>query len=309
MPPSRIKAIILAILVVIIWSTSWILIKVGMEEIPALSLNGLRYTLAFFLMLPFLFLPKVRIHFIQMSRKDWNDLVILGIVFIGLTQGALALSLIYLPAVTASLIMNCTPVFVAFLGIGFLSERPTGLQWGGLSINMAGVFLYFFPLQNKDNNWIGLLIALGCMFFNIIGSLLSRRINRGARLNAYIVSTVSIGVGGLMMLFAGIIMNGLPVFKLDGLMILGWLAVVNTAVAFPMWNYSLQTLTAMESNIIGNTMLIYVAILAFIFLGEQLTLQQGIGLILTGAGAVLVQMHSIGKPKQQKDISAGPMNN
>jgi drug/metabolite transporter (DMT)-like permease len=309
MPPSRIKAIILAIFVVIIWSTSWILIKVGMEEIPALSLNGLRYTLAFFLMLPFLLLPKVRIHFIQMSRKDWNDLVILGFVFIGLTQGALALSLVYLPAVTASLIMNCTPVFVAFLGIGFLSERPTGLQWGGLSINMAGVFLYFFPLQNKDNNWIGLVIALGCMFFNIIGSLLSRRINRGARLNAYIVSTVSIGVGGLMMLLAGIIVNGLPVFKLDGLMILGWLAVVNTAVAFPMWNYSLQTLTAMESNIIGNTMLIYVAILAFIFLGEQLTLQQGIGLILTGVGAVLVQMHSIGKPKQQNDISAGSMNN
>jgi drug/metabolite transporter (DMT)-like permease len=308
MPPSRIKAILLAISVVIIWSTSWILIKVGMEDIPALTLNGLRYTIAFFLMLPFLFLPKVRIHFYQMSRKDWNDLVILGIVFIGLTQGALALSLVYLPAVTASLIMNCSPVFVAFLGIGLLRERPTGLQWGGLSLNMAGVFLYFFPLQNKDNNWLGLLIALGCLFFNIIGSLLSRRINRGARMNAYIVSTVSIGVGGLMMLLAGIIMNGMPVFNLDGLMILGWLAVVNTAVAFPMWNYSLQTLTAMESNIISNTMLIYVAILAFIFLGEQLTRQQGIGLILTGVGAVLVQMQSIGKPKQQNDISAASMN-
>jgi drug/metabolite transporter (DMT)-like permease len=309
MPPSRIKAILLAILVVIIWSTSWILIKVGMEDIPALTLNGLRYTLAFFLMLPFLYLPKVRIHFHQMSRKDWNDLVILGIVFIGLTQGALALSLVYLPAVTASLIMNCTPVFVAFLGIGFLSERPTGLQWGGLSVNMAGVFLYFFPLQNKDNNWLGLLIALGCLIFNIIGSLLSRRINRGARMSAYIVSTVSIGVGGLMMLFAGIIINGVPVFNLDGLIILGWLAVVNTAVAFPMWNYSLQTLTAMESNIISNTMLIYVAILAFIFLGERLTLQQGIGLILTGVGAVLVQMQSFRNPKQHNDISTASLNN
>jgi len=279
-----------------------------MEDIPALTLNGLRYTLAFFLMLPFLFLPKVRIHFHQMSRKDWNDLVILGIVFIGLTQGALALSLVYLPAVTASLIMNCTPVFVAFLGIGFLNERPTGLQWGGLSINMAGVFLYFFPLQSKDNNWLGLLIALGCLILNIIGSLLSRRINRGARMNAYIVSTVSIGVGGLMMLVAGININGVPVFNLDGLMILGWLAVVNTAVAFPMWNYSLQTLTAMESNIISNTMLIYVAILAFMFLGEQLTIQQGIGLILTGVGAVLVQIQSMRKPKQLKNISAASLN-
>jgi len=303
MPPSRIKAILLAILVVIIWSTSWILIKVGMDDIPALTLNGLRYTIAFILMLPFLFLPKIRNHLHLMTRKDWKDLIILGIIFIGLTQGALALSLVYLPAVTASLIMNCTPVFVAFLGIGFLSERPTNLQWGGLSINMVGVLLYFFPLQNKDNNWLGLLIALGCLFFNIIGSLLSRRINRGARLNAYIVSTVSIGVGGLMMLLAGIIMNGMPEFNQEGLVILGWLALVNTALTFPLWNYSLQTLTAMESNIIGNTMLIYVAILAFIFLGEQLTSQQEIGLFLTAVGAVLVQMRSLENQKRHNNNS------
>jgi len=303
MPPSRIKAILLAVLVVIIWSTSWILIKVGMDDIPALTLNGLRYTIAFILMLPFLFLSKIRTHLHQMMRKDWKDLFILGIIFIGLTQGALALSLVYLPAVTASLIMNCTPVFVAFLGIGLLSERPTSLQWGGLSINMAGIFLYFFPLQIIDNNWLGILIALGCLFFNIIGSLLSRRINRGARMNAYIVSTVSIGVGGPMMLLAGIIMNGMPVFNNEGLVILGWLAVINTAVAFPLWNFSLQTLTAMESNIISNTMLIYVTILAYIFLGEQLTSQQEIGLILTGVGAVLVQMRSYRKRKQLSNNS------
>jgi drug/metabolite transporter (DMT)-like permease len=56
-------------------------------------------------------------------------------------------------------------------------------------------------------------------------------------------------------------------------------------------------------------MLIYVAILAFIFLGERLTLQQGIGLILTGVGAVLVQIQSMGKPKQLKDISTASLKN
>ncbi len=133
MPPSRIKAILLAILVVIIWSTSWILLKYGMQGVPTLTLNGLRYTLAFLVMIPFLFLPGIRKHFSSMTRKDWKDLLLLGIVFIALAQGTLALSLVFLPATTASLIVNCTPVFVAFFGIGFLSERPHTWQWIGLT--------------------------------------------------------------------------------------------------------------------------------------------------------------------------------
>ena len=290
MPPSRIKAIFLAILVVIIWATSWILLKFGMEGIPALTLNGLRYTLAFLVMVPFLFLPSVRVHFKSMAKKDWRDLVLLGLVFIALAQGTLALSLVYLPATTASLIVNCTPVFVAFFAIGFLGEKPRSWQWIGLGINMLGIFLYFFPLQIRENNLTGLAVAFICLFFNTAGALLSRRINRGGRLNAYIVSTVSIGIGGILMLVTAIFQYGMPSFSGQGVGILVWLAVINTALAFPLWYYSLQTLTAMESNIISNTMLIYVAILAFFFLGEQLTPQQIIGLILAGLGAALVQV-------------------
>jgi drug/metabolite transporter (DMT)-like permease len=303
LPPSRLKAILLAILVVVIWSTSWILLKFGIQDVPALTLNGLRYTLAFLLMAPFLLLPHTRRGLNQLQKRDWHDLIVLGVIFIALTQGALALSLVYLPAVTSSLIANCTPVFVAFFAIGFLGERPHRWQWTGLAVNMAGIFLYFFPLHFQDNNLTGILIAIACLIFNTIGALLSRRINRGARLNPFIISTISIGVGGILMLFAGIGMNGLPELNGNGLGILVWLAVINTALAFPLWNYSLQTLTAMESNIISNTMLIYVAILAVIFLGETITLQQVIGLILTGFGAVLVQIQNPGRINPQTGTS------
>jgi drug/metabolite transporter (DMT)-like permease len=290
MPPSRIKAILLAILVVIIWSTSWILLKYGMQGVPILTLNGLRYTMAFLVMIPFLFLPVIRKHFSSMTGKDWKDLLLLGIVFIALAQGTLALSLVFLPATTASLIVNCTPVFVAFFGIGFLSERPQAWQWAGLAVNMVGIFLYFFPLQREDGNLTGLLIAFACLLFNTAGALLSRRINRGARINAFIVSAISIGIGGILMLISGFVIYGVPSIRVEESGMLLWLAVINTAVAFPLWNYSLQTLTAMESNIISNTMLIYVAILAFLVLGEQMTPQQVLGLVLTAVGAVMVQI-------------------
>jgi len=41
-----------ALLVTFLWSTSWVLIKYGLDEIPALTFAGLRYTAAFLILLP-----------------------------------------------------------------------------------------------------------------------------------------------------------------------------------------------------------------------------------------------------------------
>jgi drug/metabolite transporter (DMT)-like permease len=46
----------------------------------------------------------------------------------------------------------------------------------------------------------------------------------------------------------------------------------------------------MESSIINGTMLIQIALLAWIFLSEDITLQEGIGMLIASFGAVLVQL-------------------
>jgi len=46
----------------------------------------------------------------------------------------------------------------------------------------------------------------------------------------------------------------------------------------------------MESITINGTMLIQIAILAWIFLVEAITLQEGIGMLIAAFGALLVQM-------------------
>lgn len=50
--------------------------------------------------------------------------------------------------------------------------------------------------------------------------------------------------------------------------LIAWLAVVNTALAFTLWNMSLRHLSAVESAGINNSMLIQIAMLAWIFLDE-----------------------------------------
>ena len=43
----RLRAILQALLVTTLWSTSWVLVKIGLEDIPAVTFAGLRYFLAF----------------------------------------------------------------------------------------------------------------------------------------------------------------------------------------------------------------------------------------------------------------------
>ena len=69
----------------------------------------------------------------------------------------------------------------------------------------------------------------------------------------------------------------------------GWRSV-NTAFAFTLWNLTLRKLSAMESSLINNTMLIQIAILAWVFLGESLGVRQVAGLLLASLGTLVVQL-------------------
>jgi drug/metabolite transporter (DMT)-like permease len=110
------------------------------------------------------------------------------------------------------------------------------------------------------------------------------------------------GIGSFILLIVGIITQGLPPISLRNIIFLLWLAGINTALAFTLWNLTLRTLTAMESSIINGTMLIQIAVLAWIFIDEPISLQEGIGMLIAGAGAVLVQIKFGSMKKLQKKV-------
>ena len=104
------------------------------------------------------------------------------------------------------------------------------------------------------------------------------------------VTVVSMDNGSAVLLIVGILIQGSPRLSLMNWLIILWLAVVNSAFAFTLWNRTLRTLTAMQSSIINNTMLFQIAILAWIFLNERVTWREGIGMALAVIGVVTVQV-------------------
>jgi drug/metabolite transporter (DMT)-like permease len=293
----HLKAILLALLVTFLWSTSFILIKWGLAEIPPLTYAGLRYVLAFICLIPLAFTNKNKQAITNLESKDWVKLLLLGILFICFTQGTMFMGLKLLPSVTVSLWLNFTPLVVAVMAIFLLKEYPAVLQWIGAILFVVGILTYFYPVQLSDNQSLGLIVMTIGVLANSGSAVLGRDVNRSGRINPFVVTLISMGFGAVMLLIIGISVQGLPSISTQNIIYLLWLAVVNTAVAFVIWNYTLRTLTAIESSIINGTMLIQIAVLAWIFLGEGISFQEIIGMTIAATGAVLVQLKRRIKPK------------
>jgi len=286
-------AVLQALFVTFLWSTSWVLIKIGLGNIPALTFAGLRYSLATLCLLPLALRPAQRESLRRLTRREWISLILLGLLFITVTQGAQFLGLAYLPAVTTNLLLSLTTVLVTLLGIFLLAEQPALTQWGGVGLYLIGVAVYFYPVTLPDQQALGFVIVLIGVLANAASSVLGRGINRSGRIAPLIVTVVSMGAGGIVLLVVGIAVQGLPPLSVVHWAIIAWLAVVNTAFAFTLWNHTLRALSAMESSIINNMMMVQIPLLAVLFLGEHLTLQQVIGMALAGIGILVVQFRRI----------------
>ena len=294
----RVRAILQALFVTFLWSTSWVFIKLGLQEIPPMTFAGLRYFLAFLVLIPFYFRNKSTTSLRTLSRRDWRNLIGLGLLYYTITQGTQFIGLAYLPAITFSIMLNGTAVIVAILGIFLLHEIPTRLQWIGMVVFLAGVCLFFYPFIIPAGQTIGYLIAIVHILATSLSSIVGRSINRQGRIHPLTVTLVSMGIGSIFLLVFGLLNEPLPPLNWQSWAIILWLAVVNTAFAFTLWNHTLRTLSAMESSVINNTMLIQISILAWLFLDETLTWLELMGLVLAAIGALLVQVRFNKKKKK-----------
>ena len=294
-------AVFQALFVVFLWATSWVFVKIGLQDIPPITFAGLRYFTAFLILAVFLLFSEAKHEVKQLSKRMWQRLIVLGILMYAATQGAVFVTLDYLPAVTTNLLMSFSTIGVATLSIFWLSEKPNWLQWGGILLAISGAMIYFLPVSIRQSQMVGVIVGLAGMTTNVISSVLGREINRAEAHHPLLVTVISMGAGSILLLVAGFAIEQPPVMTLQGWGIILWLALANTAFAFTLWNHTLRTLTATQSSVIGGTMMIWVPILAYLFIGENITSKEIIGLVVTGIGTLIVQLRKFPSPRNLTD--------
>jgi len=288
-------AVLQGLLVTLLWSSSWILIKIGLDdlELEPLSFAGLRYALAALILLPFGIRAMRAAHATTpLSGPLLGRVAIYGLLFVAVAQGAQFAALAVLPATAVSLILASIPVWVAILALAG-GERASVGQAAGIGLLTVGAVLYFGPFSVGADAGIGFLAAAMCVAAAAISSHLGRGLARDAmaRLGGPVgLTAASMAVGGLGLLVVSVVVEGWSAPDPAGWLIIGWLAAVNTAFAFTLWNLTLRTLTAVESSVVNNTMTIQIAVLAIVFLGERLEPLQLLGLLLAAVGAAGVQL-------------------
>lgn len=306
MNPGRRKAIAQALLVTFLWSTSWILIKDGLKDMPPLLFAGLRYTLAFVCLLPFVLRHGGGSDIRSLGPRQWLQLTALGIVLFAVTQGAQFAALVHLQAVTLSLMLNFAPALVALISFSALAERPRPLQAVGIFVFLVGAWLYFQPQSDASASGPGLMLGAVCLVATAVSAVLGRSINRGGTISPGTVTLVSMGAGSLVLLVIGLLVEDWPRMTARHWLVIAWLSVVNTAFAFTLWNRTLRVLEATESSMINNTMLIQIAVLAWIFLGESLNGLEISALLVASAGVAMVQFRPapVPKPIRRQPVAA-----
>ena len=289
-PHPRLIAILQAILVVSLWSSSWVLIKFGLRDLPPLTFAGLRYFVAFLVLVPFALSRSNRQALRCLTRRPWLLLTALGLLMYTLAPGSQYVALLYLPAVTTMLLFTFSTVGVALLSGMLLHERPTWLQWCGILTALFGGYLYFHPVDLPLGQVVGIGVVLVSVLSYSLAAILGRGIARSKAISPLLMTVVSMGAGSAVLLASGLAVEGLPSIGFRNWLIILWLSVVNTSFTFVLWNRTLRTLTAVESNVVTNAMLAEIAVLAWLFLGEHLTLLDVAGLALVMVGVVMVQL-------------------
>jgi len=164
----RLHHIALAIMVVAIWGFNFVVIKVGLKEIPPILLCALRFFLAAF---PAIF-------FIKRPDAPLRMIVGFGLVMFSL-QFALLFSGMYAgtTAGLASLVLQLQVFFTVLLAVIFLAEKPSVWQIVGALVSFSGIGLVAMNIGGEVSTY-GLILIVAAAVSWGVGSLISKKLGK-----------------------------------------------------------------------------------------------------------------------------------
>jgi drug/metabolite transporter (DMT)-like permease len=287
--------VLLGILVTFLWSTSVVLIRLGLteEEVDPIGFAGVRFALAAILLLP-LALPRLRAARVwTASPRSLLGVAVYGLLMFCLAQVGFYVALGDLTASTVGLLMGLAPVVTALMVTRSQRERATRLQLGGIGVLVIGVVVFFgLELPSGDST---LALLAGISIPVIVGA--SARLGRYLAVDARRLYGGALGltalamlVGGFATLILALVFEGIPTFSARAWLLILWLAAVNTALAYTLWTQSQRSLRAVESSVLGDLTVIQIALLGWLVLGESLDAGQVAGMLLALFGVAVVQL-------------------
>jgi O-acetylserine/cysteine efflux transporter len=264
---------LLALLVVLLWGLNFVVIDVGLADVPPLLFLAMRFTVV---AVPAVFL-------VPRPQAPLRTVATIG-AFMSLGQFALlylALAL-GMPAGLASLVVQAQIVLTVLIAAVLLKERPTRRQSIGLVVGVVGLVIVALS-HGAVAPWLPFVVCLGGALSWAIGNVLTRRAKGASGLSLVVWSALVVPIPALLL---SLLVDGGPAIAeaIQGLSLAAVLSTLYTAVfasliGYGIWNSLLARYPA--ASVVPFTLLVPVVgvLSAWVLLGEV----PSVGVLIGGA--------------------------
>jgi drug/metabolite transporter (DMT)-like permease len=288
---NKVKTYSALVLSMIFWAFSFIWFKLANKTFPPITIVFIRLLFSVILLTVYLVLAK---GFMKIRKGDLKLFLMMALFepffyFIGESFG-----LTYVSATVCSVLVSLIPVFATIGAWIIFKEKLSRINYAGIIISFIGVLVF---LLNKDGSISYNLKGLAFLFFAVLSAVgynltLSRLVDRYSPV--YIVNVQNI-IGATLFLPLFIISDFstfihksyTPVMFLPILA----LAAFASCSAFILFAYSVKRVGILKANVFTNFIPLFTAIFSFILMGERLTFQNIIGMIVVIAGIIMAQLN------------------
>ncbi len=276
-----------SIVVVAVWSSSFPLVKISLAELSPFQIAGVRYFGAFIVLIPIL-LTRSRGTLKRMPLRLWVRLAVMGVIAYPLGNSMLFWGLQSLHSTTSAFLLNSSPLATLALGVIWLKEKPTRLQLVGLVVALGGGFVFFGTRIPSAETVPIVVTLLGAVCLAVFG-VMAREFARDGLVDGVTLAGIPLLFGGGLLMIA-VPPAHIPSPRVSAVLV--WLAVVNSALAYLLWNHALRRLQAFEISIVANLMPMGTGLVAPLLIGETVGPAAWVGIAVALAGVVLVGLGS-----------------
>ncbi len=284
------KAFLLLLILSLIWGYNWVVMKQGIEYIPALYFVFLRCMLGGLVLFAVLaFKGGIK------KPKNFKNVFILGILQTGFL-GLAVLALIYAKAGKTAILVYSMPFWLMFLSWWFLSQKPDKKELISNAFAFAGLIFILEPWRLNIihiNSILGDALAILSGIFWAF-SVIWQKTHKDLNENLLLVNAWQMFLGSFIVLIAAVYFEPFQV-KFTSMFVFTVLynAILGNAIAFLILSYAVKKL---PSGIMGLTMLfapIVGMVSAMLILNEQMNLVEIIGSVLIIAGLFITALDHI----------------
>ncbi len=284
--------ILVWLILCLIWGTTWIFIKVGLEDLPPIGFAAARFLLSVAILLVLIRMSRIPL---PKTGKEWRLIALTGVLQFSINYSMVFWSEQYITSGLAAVLQSMITVFGLVLAWIFLpNERITPQKIIAVLIGVLGVAVIFID-QLRIENWMAFLGCVGIVvgaYAAAQASILIKAKAGGVHPAALVFAQMICGLPAVIIY--SLIREGNPLafhWTWKAIVCVLYLSVFGTVAAFWLYYWLLSKIESTRAMMISLVTPLLAVIIGWIVLGEKLPPQTGIGglLIIAGIGLIVFQ--------------------